>query len=458
MAQNNSVNIREIVLDILLELRKEGEYSHLVIRNVLNKYNYLAGGEKAFIKRLTEGTLERRIELDYILNQYSKVPVNKMKPLIRELLRMSTYQILYMDGVPDSAACNEAVKLAAKRNFQTLKGFVNGVLRTVVKEKDRISYPEPDKNRTEYLSVRYSMPEWIVDLWLSAYGPARTESLLRGLLAVRPVTIRIRESLGENVKEDLLKQMAQQGVKVTPHPYLSYAYCLENVEGVAALPGYEEGLFAVQDVSSMLAVQTAGVQPGNRVLDVCAAPGGKAMHAADKLNQTGSVEARDISEYKVDYIRDNQERMQLSNVTARVWDATIPDETARESADIVLADVPCSGLGVIGKKRDIKYHMSREKIEEITALQRKIIDTVWQYVKPGGILLYSTCTINKEENEKMAAWITDNYPFRPVSLNPYLPEGLHSEETEQGHLQLLPGIHETDGFFVAKFERIQAGA
>ncbi|MCH5344718.1 MAG: 16S rRNA (cytosine(967)-C(5))-methyltransferase RsmB [Acetatifactor sp.] len=461
-------NTRELVLDILLTLERGEGFSNQIIRSVLDKYDYLDGRDKAFIKRVAEGTIERQIELDYYLNQFSSVSVRKMKPLIRCLLRMSAYQLLYLDAVPDSAVCNEACKLAEKRKFRNLKGFVNGVLRNLAKQKDNLPLPDREKGEVPYLSVKYSVPEWMVELWLREYGKEIVETLLEGLLQIHPVSIRFRTDLEEGERERILHEMKAQGVKAQKSAYLPYLYTLQNVEGVQILPGFEEGAFAVQDVSSALAVEAAGIGSEDFVIDVCAAPGGKSILAAEKADK---VLSRDVSESKVELIGENLERMQINNIITQVYDATQTDETYRDQADVVLMDVPCSGLGVLGKKRDIKYHASPESLSEITRLQREIISHSWQYVKPGGILLYSTCTIHRAENEEMVQWILDNFPFEPVTLDEELPEKLKEqreivqdarskdsvekadEEVQRACVQMLPGYMKADGFFFAKLRR-----
>lgn len=446
------MNTREIILDILLELSKTDAYCNRLLTDVLEKYDYLDGKEKAFIKRVTEGTMERRIQLDFILNQISKVPVNKMKPLIRELLRMSVYQILFLDGIPDAAVCNEAVKLAKKRKFQSLQGYVNGVLRNVSRQKESIAYPEKEADKLNYLSVVYSMPQWLVERFVKAYGEEKTEKMLRAFLEESAVTIRLEESLTEPERQELLTKWSKKGVVVTKHPYLPYAVQVKKTEGIRSLAGYEEGLFAVQDVSSMLVVEAAGIQMGDTVIDVCAAPGGKTLHAACKTGKTGRVLAFDLTESKVDKIEENRKRMRKENVKAAVSDARIFQKPLQQLADVVLADVPCSGLGVIGKKQDIKYHVTPQSLEEITKLQKEILKNVVSYVKPGGIFMYSTCTINPEENEEIVEWLCKNFLFRKESMTPFLPEPL-KEEGADGMIQLLPGVHMTDGFFFARLRR-----
>ncbi len=452
------MNIRELILEMLIEILEKDGYSHLVIRGVLDKYNYIESRDKAFMKRVTEGTLERLIQIDYVLNHFSKVPVTKMKPLIRNLLRLSVYQILFMDNVPDSAVCNEAVKLAGKRGFRSLSGYVNGVLRNIARNKADMPYPDQKKESLTYYSVKYSMPEWIVKLWLDAYGKERTETMLENLLKEHPVCVRVRESLAEEDRQAWLLELSKRGVQWEQHPYLTNAYVLKDTEGVGGLPGYEEGLFTVQDVSSMLAVESAGIPEllGTQellILDVCAAPGGKSLYAADLLGNKGTVVARDLTEYKVSLIRDNINRLKATNVKAQIWDALTLDEEWKEKADVVIADLPCSGLGIMGKKRDIRYRSRPEKLKELEELQRQILSVVWQYVKPGGVLVYSTCTIHPGENEQMVEWFTKQYPFVTESLTPYLPKALQ-ETADKGYMQLMPGNHETDGFFFARLRRV----
>ncbi|MBP5733764.1 MAG: 16S rRNA (cytosine(967)-C(5))-methyltransferase, partial [Lachnospiraceae bacterium] len=240
-------NAREIVLDVLLSLEKEEDLSHRLLRNVLNKYDHLDARDKGFIKRVTEGVMERRMELDYYLDQYSKLPVRKMKPLIRNLLRMSTYQILYMDAVPDSAACNEACKLADKRKFHQLKGFVNGILRRIAADKENLTLPDPQKDLKKWLCVKYSMPELITEEWLSEYGPELTERILKGLLEIRPVSLRISEKLSKDEVCALKKRLAESGKGMSQSPYDERGFLATELEGAESLEDFREGNLTVQD-------------------------------------------------------------------------------------------------------------------------------------------------------------------------------------------------------------------
>lgn len=464
-------NIREIALDALLILEKEQEYSNRLIKAVLDKYDYLEARDKAFIKRLTEGTLERQLELDYYLDQVASVSVEEMKPFIRCLMRMSLYQLLYMDAVPDRAVCSEACKLAAKRGFSGLKGFVNGVLRKLSRGKKSLALPDREKEPVQYLSVRYSMPEWIVELWLGEYGENIAETLLNCLLQVHPVQLRFRTDIPAESRQQLFQEIRKTGADVTVSRYLPYSCSVASGAAVERLPGFLEGMCTVQDVSSALAVEAAGIKPTDFVIDVCAAPGGKSLLAAEKA---AKVLSRDLSPEKTELIRESARRMKAANIQVQVFDATVADETLLDSADVVLLDVPCSGLGVIGKKPDIKYRVTKSDLQSLADLQRQIVTVCSRYVKPGGTLIYSTCTINPGENEEMVRFITENLPFTPQPLEHTLPRAVLADRERMEELrrdcgkesaadlddaqfrasiQLLPGYTEGDGFFIARFRR-----
>ncbi len=446
--EGRGMNVRELALDILLEIAERGGLSHVVLSQALSKYQYLEKQDRAFVTRVTEGTLEYLIQIDYVLGKYSSVKVQKMKPVIRTLLRMSVYQILYMDRIPDSAVCNEAVKLAAKRRFQGLKGFVNGVLRTVSREKEGLEFPDD--------AVRYSVPPWLFDMWMKEYPQDTVQKMLGAFLEKSRLTVRC--CLDRAKRQQIRDSLSRQGVTVIDSGYGEDILFLEQVDYLEALEAFLQGWIQVQDLSSAMAVLAAQPEQGDYCIDVCGAPGGKSMHLADKLQGTGFVEVRDISEGKVALIEDNIRRLGYSNIRGRVMDALIKDEESIEKADLVLADLPCSGLGVIGRKPDIKLRMTPKSMETLAGLQRQILSVVWQYVKPGGRLVYSTCTINRMENEENAAWFVRNFPFEPVNIEGRLGEKIHEDTMKQGYVQLLPGVYPCDGFFLAVFKRKCADA
>ena len=432
MAEN--INLRELSLEMLIEINEKGKYSHLVLRDVLDKYQYISKQERAFLTRLTEGTIEHQIELDYIIDSFSKTKIKKMKPLIRNLIRMSVYQIKYMDSVPDSAVCNEAVKLSRKRGFGQLSGFVNGVLRNIARNISKIKYPE-ENDINKYLSVKYSMPEWIIGQWIVDYGKEKTINILEGFYADKPITI--RTNLTKCTPGQLKERLRSEGVKVKEVSKLDYAFAISEFDYLTSLDSFNEGWFYVQDISSMMVAESCQVKEGDYVIDVCAAPGGKSTHIAEFLNGTGMVEARDLTEYKVSLIEDNIRRHELSNMKAIMWDATVPDADANNKADVLICDLPCSGLGVLGKKTDIKYKMSKEQETELAELQIKILDTVHSYLKDGGTLIYSTCTIDTLENEKNVQTFVKKHPeFKIVSM-----------------IQMYPGEIGSDGFFIAQLKK-----
>ena len=461
-------NVREIALDVLLTLEKDGGLSHQLIHGVLNKYDYLDARDKKYLKRVTEGTIERRQELDYYLDHYSNVPVKKMKPLIRNLLRMSAYQLLYMDSVPDSAVCNEACKLAEKRKFHALKGFVNAVLRKIAREKETLPLPDREKDPVEWLCVKYSMPELITRAWLESYGEELTERMLAGLMEIHPVSLRLAEDVKGQERERILRSLEARGIQIEQCPYDENVLLARDLEALEDLPEFQEGRLTVQDVSSVIAVKSAGIKPGDLVVDACAAPGGKSILASELTGDNGKVVCGDVSEKKTSIMEENIARMGRKNIEVRQWDARQVQRDLEGKADVLLLDVPCSGLGVLGKKRDVKHHVTEEGYAELEVLQKEILGEAWRYVKPGGILLYSTCTIREEENRAAVKWILEHLPFDPIPVTDGLTESvkegicaekkgngvtLLQEEWENCCAQLLPGVLLSDGFFFAKFRR-----
>ena len=419
------INLREIAMETVIEILENGQFSHIYLKAVLDKYGYLEKNERAFLNRLVNGTVERKLQLDYIIDSFSKTKVKKMKPLIRTIMRLGVYEIYYMDAVPDSATCNEYVKLAKKRGFSGLSGFVNGVLRNISREKSNMEFKE--------LWIKYSMPQWIVDKWITDYGKEQTEEILKGFLTAEELCIRV--NLAKTSREELAERLKKQGISIRICDSIDSACYISDYDSLAAIPEFNEGLFYVQDYSSQMVPFMAGVRAGQQVIDVCAAPGGKALHCGE-LVADGHVTARDLTEQKVSLIQENISRTGASNVTAQQWDATVLDEASIRKYDTVIADLPCSGLGIIRKKPDIKYNQTEESLAELAQLQKQILNTVCQYVKDGGILCYSTCTINKEENENQ--------------VEAFLKE--HPDFTKQEMQQLFPN-KEHDGFFICVMKK-----
>lgn len=487
------MNARELVLDMLLEITEEKKLYHTVLSRAFSRQPDMEKKDRAFASALCTGCVERLLTLDCLIGHYSTAPVAKMKPVIRNILRMGFYQLYYM-AVPASAICNEAVKLAKKRGLAGLSGFVNGVLRNAARNP---LFPETAAEKlgtVQKLSVLYSVPEWLTERFISWYGEESTERMFRGFLGKSDLTVRV--NLGRIGVRECRELLIRDGIQVRDGAYVKSALHIAGLDSVEKIEAFQKGFIQVQDESSMLPVLCAGIRAGDRIIDCCAAPGGKTVQAADALlaaeqrtaaekqeeaerqggiaatehNGTvipeqddknagcGMVSARDISEYKLQRIRENVERAGYDNVEILLADALKLRKEDIGTADIVLADLPCSGLGIIGKKPDIKYNVTPEMLEELKKLQREILSVVVQYLKPGGVLIYSTCTVNKEENIENAEWIRKTLGMVPESLEPYLPEALHSEDTHRGWLQLLPELGKTDGFFISRFRKCETNA
>lgn len=448
-----TVNTREIVLDILMEITKEGQFSHISINNTLKKHQYLEKMDRAFITRVTEGTIENMILLDYIIDQFSKVKVKKMKPLIKNLMRMTVYQYLFMDSIPNHAACNESVKLAVKRGFGTLRGFVNGVLRNIERNLDEIKYPDASEDMVGYLSIRYSMPLWIVEQWINQYGLSEASRMIKSFENRKNIlTLRINKN---KIKvEDVIIELEKDGITVERNAYYDNCIHISGYDYLGKIRLFKEGFLNVQDVSSMMVAHVAAPKKDDYIIDMCAAPGGKSLHIAEILNGSGMVEARDLTTRKVELIEENIDRNQAKNIIAVESDGLIQEKNSVEKADIVIADLPCSGLGVIGKKSDIKYNMTIEKQETLVKIQRAILKNAVSYVKKGGYLIYSTCTTNKQENEENYKYILENFPVEKVDISNELPKEMCQDTAKNGFVQILPGVDEKDGFFISKVRKI----
>lgn len=455
----NEENIRELAMDVLLEAEKNEIFVKDALNRQLFAHQFLSKQDRAFLSRLVEGVTEYTIKLDYIINCYSKTKVNKCKPLIRVLLRMGVYQMFYMDSVPDQAAVNECVKLAKKRGFANLSGFINGVLRQVGRNKDKISFPTEEEDAVNHLSIKYSMPAWIVEKYIEWFGKEKSAAILKASLEEKDITIRVNEN--KISKDTLVSKLGEYGIDVTPGIYVDDALHLNKVNYVNRIPGFNEGEFFIQDESSMLVYHISGVEDmvkdnvvePIRILDLCAAPGGKSTHFAEKLGDKVQIEARDLTDSKIEKINENIERLGLDNIRTVKYDALVSDEDRREYADIVLADLPCSGLGVLSGKNDIKYHLRRKQFLELTNLQRNILSNAAEYVKPGGILIFSTCTINPAEDTENAEWFLSHFPFEGEAFDKLVPENLKDFMETPYSLQLLPGFAECDGFYIARFRK-----
>lgn len=449
--------VQDAAIRVLVAYDRENEAVYDLLRGEQERMNGAA--EKAALQALVSDVVRRRITIDYILDLYSSTKTEQMKPALRAILRMAVARLLRSGREQEDARIVDgAVHLAKAHSLAGLAGFVNGVLRTVAREQDKIEYPN--------ISIRYSVPEWLTKKLLSAYGETETERILAAHLEPRWVTLRLDIRLPEAERasdaEQIILAAEEQHADAEGHPLLPYAMSLRRAGDLRTLPGFAEGVFMPQDVSSMLVTECAGIRPGFTVIDVCASPGGKSLHAAATMSAleaeegfggpSGCVYAFDKSEEKCERIRENARRMRVENVVIKAHDARTAREDLTGKADIVYCDLPCTGLGVMSHKADIKYRLRPGDVGALQALQRQILEASVRYLKDGGVLMYSTCTLTHEENEENAAFIRDTLGLRPDNLAPFLPEVLlHTPSVTDGYLTLMPGAYRTDGFFLARF-------
>ena len=432
---------RQVALDALTACEKQGAWSDGYLKKAI-KAAELDGRDAALATRLCFGVLQNRMLLDFYLSGLCATGLEKLETPIRSLLRLGAYQILYLDRVPDHAAVSEAVTLA-RRSAKNPRaaGLVNGVLRNLVRQKDAL--PEPPDPAT-----RYSHPQWLVDEFTRRLGGEEAEALLRADNGEPPTCAQVNTL--KTTPEALAAALAARGVEVRPHPWLPGCLLLRHTGSLEGLEEFQQGLFYIQDAAARLAVTAAGPRPGWKVLDACAAPGGKSFAAAIAMGDRGSVVSCDIHPHKEKLIQAGAARLGLTCIRTEVLDSKACKEEFLDSFDLVIADVPCSGLGIIRKKPDIRYK-DPKPLENLPRVQAAILDNVARYVRPGGVLLYATCTLLERENEGVVRAFLDRH------LN-FTLEGFQApgpfEGTETGMLTCWPHRHNTDGFFFARLRRI----
>lgn len=439
---------RAAALAALLHVDENEGFSNLVLDKTLARFA-LEPRDAALASAIFYGVLERRLTLDYYIGQFARTPIHKMTPQVREILRIGAYQILYLEKIPPSAAVNVAVELAKQNKAVKASGFINAVLRNLVRSREKLQLPDEKENPLRHLSLKYSCPEWLISLWQKAYGPQCTGLLLDSLSEHPPIYIRLNNTKGD--EEYLLRRMMEENVKANPITQISHAAVLEASGSVPSLRSFQEGLFHVQDLSSQLCATLLGAKPGERVLDVCAAPGGKTFTIAEQMENSGEVLAFDQYKGKVRLIREGAKRLGLTCIHAELRDALRPEQPL-ECADRVLCDAPCSGLGILRRKPEIRYK-SPSALDSLPDLQYRILSKTSELVKSGGVLLYSTCTLNPAENGEVARRFLEEHPdFVPRAL--HLSQGMRRAiEEPENEWTLMPHVHGTDGFFVASFQR-----
>jgi 16S rRNA (cytosine967-C5)-methyltransferase len=439
-----SLGARRLALNVLQDVHRDGAYASLALDKRL-KESQLAAIDKRLAANIVYGTLENRIRIDYALN--SLLTKTDVDPLIRDILRLSAYQILFLDKVPESAAVNEGVKLCKEAGMEPLAGFVNGVLRNLSRQKKEITWPNREENEVKYLSIVHSVPEWLVERLIQAYGPEVTENICsyrteQHFTPVRPNRMAITDEAFDLLLSNKVWK-AERGQ--VPH-----VWRVGGAVDIGADTDYRKGLFSIQGESSVLAAEAVGVRRGMQVLDACAAPGGKSALMAEIMDGTGRVHAWDIHEHRVALIQAVAKRLHLENLRPMVRDAVQYREELVETFDAVLLDAPCSGLGVMLEKPDVKYRHTQETVAAIVETQKKLLDTCCAYVKKGGVLVYATCSLLPEENsEQIESFLKAHPEFTLAPLPDAIPEKFRSLYSDRG-LQLFAHRDGLEGFFIAR--------
>ncbi len=438
------VDERHISIKILIDIFKNNSYSNIALRNYFKGEDSLSIQQKSFITEVVNGTLRNLIYIDFIIDSYSKTKIKKMKPVILNILRVSVYQIYFMDKVPEHAICNSAVNIVKKYKLDGLKAFVNGVLRSIIKGKENDLLKDLDK--ITYLSIKYSYEKWIIQYWLSEHTYEEVEKMCVANNERKKVTICINTN--KVTKGEIKEKLKDDGLLVEDTYMCENSLKILKSNDITKLKAFQDGLFHVMGESSQRAVDILDPKENSKVLDLCSAPGGKSFYISYKMNNTGEIVSCDIHEHKIKLIEESVSRLGLKNIRVKLNNGTNINEEFIESFDYVLVDAPCSGLGLVGKRPEIKYTKTFQDIEELAKLQKDILINASKYLKKGGILLYSTCTISKRENINNVKWLLENSNLELVSLK--------NEDygNEQGVIEILPTIEkDVDGFFIAKFRR-----
>ncbi|RHW36460.1 16S rRNA (cytosine(967)-C(5))-methyltransferase RsmB [Neobacillus notoginsengisoli] len=441
-------NVRETALELLETIEKNQAYSNLLLNHTIEK-NKLPQKDIGLLTELVYGTLQRSMTLDYFLSPFLKKG-KKADPWVIHLLKLTVYQMLYLDRIPDRAAIFEAVEIAKKRGHKGISSMVNGVLRSI--QREGVPSLEEIKDPSERLAIETSHPTWLVKRWLDQFGYEKTKEMCEINLTAPLQTARV--NLTRMTRDDCIKHLESEGFKVEASPIIPEA--IRALKGnLAHSSAFKEGLLTIQDESSMLAAYALGVKEDETILDACAAPGGKSTHIAEKLSGTGKVISLDLHEHKVKLIRDNASRLGLRNIEASAMDSRNASGSFQpETVDRILLDAPCSGLGVMRRKPDMKYTKREKDLERLVQIQQELLDSVAPLLKKGGILVYSTCTVDKGENQDSVAAFLQRHPEFEFdeSLIDRMPAAVRPLITNSS-LQVMPQDFGSDGFYIASLRK-----
>ncbi|MDP3051257.1 MAG: 16S rRNA (cytosine(967)-C(5))-methyltransferase RsmB [Eubacteriales bacterium] len=447
----SKIPAREIALHILKAVEADGAYANLALNRTLEQHQP-EKQDRAFATELAYGTLRTLNTLDWIISRFLQKPLGAQSVWVRNILRTGVYQIFYMDRVPPAAACNEAVELTKKFGTPGAVGFVNGVLRNIVRKKDELVFPSPETDLVSHISLRYSHPTWMVERWLREFSVEETVAICKANNNTPPNSIRtntLRIS-----PEELKVLLEQEGLSARPSRLAPEGLEIKGFLSLRMLQSFRDGLFQIQDESSMLVAHAVNPAPRTRVIDACSAPGGKTTHLAQVMDNEGSVRAFDLHPHKLDLVRENCSRLGITCVETMILDAReLPGDMAGW-ADYVLVDTPCSGLGVLRRRPDARWRKEPGQIAGLVKLQDEILQSAAGCVRPGGILVYSTCTITREENQdRVEYFLFRNPDFVLEDLSPFLPAVLEDTGLSRGYIQLMPHVHQMDGFFIARMRK-----
>lgn len=446
MSKTIKKNVRKTALECLEQIEKNQAYSNLLLNNVIKK-NELPSKDIGLLTELVYGTIQRKLTLDYLLKPFIK---GKVESWVRNLLRLTVYQLYYLDRIPTHAAIYEAVEIAKKQGHVGIAKMVNGILRTMQREGipslDQINDP------IERISIETSTPLWLVKRWVEQFGLEDTKKICEVNLTAPNQTARV--NLTKTTREEVIKLLQEEGYSVKESEFLPEA--IHSIKGnLATSTCFKEGLITIQDESSMLVANVLNPKSGDKILDSCAAPGGKTTHIAEKLNNTGQVIALDLHEHKVKLINETASRLKLTNVTTKAMDSRkVLEHFLPETFDRILIDAPCSGLGVLRRKPDMKYTKKEEDIFSLQKIQKELLDEIAPLLKKGGTFVYSTCTMDKEENTEIIQQFLKehgNYEANPEFIT-CLPQML-VPYASQMDIQVMPHYFNSDGFYIAALRK-----
>lgn len=444
----NNMSARQAALQIVNKINEDGAYTNIALSKVLSTNPLKDKRDIALVTEIVNGTIKNKIYIDHILKQFSKQKLEKLSPWIRNILRISAYQIIFLDKIPESAAVNEGVNLAKKYSHQGSVKFVNAVLRNLIRKKSELTFPSREENIVKYLSINYSFPLWLVEHFIKSFGASETENMLEYFNQVPDSWVRIN-TLKISLEEGK-RIFSEKDIAIEQSEYIPEAFKIIGGYPLMRMEEYKEGLFSIQDETSMMAVDILDPLAGDNIIDVCSAPGGKTTFIAERMKNLGKIRAIEFYEHKLDTIKKYCKRNHINIVDVELGDAQKIYPKYPATFDKVLADVPCSGLGVLGKRPDLRYQADTCKFKEIRTIQGGILRSSAKILKEGGVLVYSTCTLNKEENQGIInEFLKENSNFEKMEI----PEKYKEFLDEEGNFQTLPFRDNKNGFFVAKLRK-----